>query len=790
MQLSRKWLNEFVTIEASDKEYAEAMTMSGSKVEAVTTPGSEITNVVVGLIEKIAPHPNADKLQVCQVNVGPLGHRQIVTAAKNIAEGDLVPVALDGSKLAGGLEIHSGALRGETSEGMFCSIAELGLTLHEVPYAIEDGILIIEEECAPGDDIHPIMGLDDHVVEFEITNNRPDCMNVIGLARETAATYNVPMRTHEPVVKAGGQDINELLKVEVRDTDLCPRYTARMVTDVNIAPSPRWMRERLSASGVRPINNIVDITNYVMLEYGQPMHAFDFACVEGDTIVVRRAGDDTEFTTLDDISRKLTPNMLMIADKNRPVGIAGVMGGLNSEITESTQCIVFESANFSALSVRATALALNMRTDASSRFDKGLDPAMTLEAVNRACELVEMLGAGKVCEGVIDIDNADHTPATLPLECERINALLGTDLTSDEMAVILERLNFKVENGVVTVPTWRSDIEHMADLAEEVARIYGYDKLPITSFKGETVMGGYTPRQLKKNEVGSLCRSLGYTEILTYSFISPASYDKLRLAEDDERRNYLEILNPLGKDTSSMRTSSLPSMMDTLQRNWAARNKEVKLYEIATVYKPGENRMAIEKSIVTLGCYGKGTDFYAIKGDIECMLAMLGIKNLSFEACTTENCYHPGRCAKVYCGESCVGIFGQIHPLTAAAYDIDTEVYTAELSFDAIFENGSEAVIEALPKYPGASRDLALICDRDIPVAKLQGCIKAAGGALLRQVEFFDVYTGTGVAEGKKSVAFSLMFRSDESSLRDDDVNSAIENILAALSAELGAVLR
>jgi len=564
-----------------------------------------------------------------------------------------------------------------------------------------------------------------------------------------------------------------------------------MVTDVKIAPSPRWMRDRLSASGVRPINNIVDITNYVMLEYGQPMHAFDFACVEGDTIVVRRAGEDTLFTTLDGVERKLTPNMLVIADQNRPVGIAGVMGGMNSEITDETKAIVFESANFNGTSVRTTALGLTMRTDASARFEKGLDPAMTMEALDRACELVELLGAGTVCSGVIDIDNSDKEPVVLKLEADRINGLLGTDISQTDMAAMLQKLGFKVENGMVTVPSWRSDIEHMADLAEEVARMYGYDRLPITSFKGAATTGGFTPAQAMRNEAATLCRALGYNEILTYSFISPNAYDKLHLAENDSRRTYLEILNPLGKDTSSMRTSALPSMMDTLQRNNSYRNKAVKFYELATTYIPCEDGKSLEPIILSLGSYGEQEDFYTLKGDIESLLGRFGVQTLRFEAVTDNPSYHPGRCAKVTSKGHMIGLLGQIHPLVAKEYGMDMPVYAAELSMEAMIANAvTEKNYTPLPKYPHVVRDIALVCDKGITVAELTDCIRAAGDPYLREVDFFDVYTGIGIAPGKKSVAFSLLFRSDEGSLKDEDVTACVDNILLNVKDKLGAVLR
>lgn len=791
MKLSRKWLSEFVDIEASDREYDEAMTLSGSKVELTEDMGAGIVNVVVGRILSLEKHPHADKLQICRVDVGADSPLQIATGAKNVAPEDLVPVALDGSVLPGGVRIDAGELRGVASLGMLCSVKELGLTIHDVPYAVEDGILILQEPCSPGQDIREVLGLDDHVVEFEITPNRPDCLSVIGLARETSAVFGKPLHLHEPKVKAGCGSLEKLLAVEIRDPDLCPRYTARMVKNVKIAPSPAWMRERLRASGVRPINNIVDITNYVMLEYGQPMHAFDFACVNGGRIVVRRAAPGEELETLDGTRRRLTPGMLVIADEHRPVGVAGVMGGANSEITGSTAAVVFESANFNGTSIRQTAVALGMRTDASSRFEKGLDPQGTLPAVQRACELVELLGAGEVLDSVIDVKAADFPATVLSLDAERINRLLGTEIPAPEMAQYLRSLGFAVTGDRVEVPSWRSDIEHYSDLAEEVARLYGYNLLPTTMMRGETTQGGFSDVQRARRLAGTLCRGMGYSEILTYSFVSPSCFDKIRLPASSPLRNAIRILNPLGEDTGIMRTTALPSMMETLSRNYSYRNPSARLYELASVYLPREGEtLPEERQLLLLGGYGD-MDFFELKGAVEAVLANMNIRGVTFAAEAEHSSYHPGRCASVSAGGVSLGMLGQIHPLVTEEYGMDTPAYAAQLDFPAMLAcRAPEARYVPLPRFPSVSRDIAVVCDASIPVAVLESCIARGAAGLLKEVRLFDIYTGSPVPAGKKSVAFSLTLRSDDRTLTDAEADVDVRIILNLLHRELGAVLR
>ncbi len=899
MKLSRKWLTEFVDIgPVDDRTFAEAMTISGSKVEVTEDLGAEIANVVAGRIVKMERHPDSDHMWICQLDVGEAEPLQIVTGAWNIHEGDLVPVAKHKSTLPGGKKIEKGKLRGVLSNGMLCSLSELGLDERDFPYAaitaaallndykpidpekpsipadiqpgykifgsvvaaqvlectplgdgsyhtcmmvkdatvcpdircdnvhagdfvayntktdtictledlraeqkefphcIPDGIFVMREDCKPGDDIRPVVGLDDHVVEFEITPNRPDCLSVIGLAREVSATFDKPCLFHQPEVKGGAEGVlPELLDVETPDPDLCPRYTARMVRNVKIAPSPKWMRERLRANGVRPINNIVDITNYVMLEYGQPMHAFDYRYVKGGKIIVRRARAGEELTTLDGNVRKLTPDMLVIADDTRAVGLAGVMGGMNSEIVWDTVDVVFESANFDGACIRKTALALGMRTEASAKFEKGLDVLNTLPAVDRACELVELLGAGEVVDGVIDILNYVPQPRTLPVEPDKINALLGINVSENVMYTTLQKLGFTAvkERGMIQVPSWRMDVEGMADLAEEVARFYGYNNIPDTLSSGLNPRRGWSPVQQAENAIGAFCRGLGYSEIITYSFISPGYYDKINLPADSPLRESVKILNPLGEDTSIMRATTLPSMLEILARNNHYRNKSVTLYELGRVYfaKNDGSGMADEPKILSLGAYGPDMDFYGIKGAVEAVLEGLRIENVRYEAESGNPSYHPGRCAKVYSGERLLGVLGQIHPAVAANYDVDCPLYAAELPFDALFASmGGAPVYQPLPRFPAVTRDISLVCDAKTSVGALEDCIRRGAKGLLKTVSLFDVYTGPGVPEGKKSAAFSLELRADDRSLTAQEADEDVQGILALLKSELNAVLR
>ncbi len=793
MNLSRNWLNEFVDLrDVTDKQFNDEMTLSGSKVETIERPDESLKNVVAGRIVEMARHENSDHMWVCQIDVGQDESVQIVTGAQNQKVGDLVPVALDGSLLPGGVEIHAGRLRGVESNGMCCSIKELGLTLHDVPYAVEDGLWVMQEDgVKPGDDMAKVVGYDDSIVEFEITPNRPDCLSVIGLAREASATFKRPLKLHTPEVKGCGGSIAELVDIEIEDGALCPRYTARMVKNVKIAPSPKWMRERLRNSGVRPINNIVDITNYVMLEYGQPMHAFDFSCVEGGKIIVRTAREGEVIQTLDGNDRKLTTNMLCICDEHKPVCVAGVMGGANSEIVGDTAMVLFESANFNGVSVRRTAAALGMRTDASSRYEKGLDPMNTMKAVQRACELVELLGCGEVVDGVMDVIAKDKAPTVVKLEPEKINALLGTDLPESLMRDILLSLGFALNGDDILVPSWRGDVEHYSDIAEEVARFYGYNNIPCTLMRGETTRGGFTEAQRFDRALGAACRTLGYDEIITYSFISPSYYDKIRMPADSPLRRSIKILNPLGEDTSIMRTTVLPSMLEIIARNYNYRNRSVRLYELGKIYLPRADGLADEPKLLSLGAYGDNMDFFTLKGGVEAILKACRIENVRFEACADNASYHPGRCAKVYAGEVELGVFGQIHPLVAANYGVDAEVYAAELRFDALYSvRGGIPVYQPLPKFPAVTRDIAVVCAESVTVGALEECIRRGAKGLLKKVELFDIYRGVGVAPGQKSVAFSLTLRADDRSLTGEEADGDVRSILALLENELGAKLR
>ena len=895
MILSRKWLNEFVDVsDISDREFDEAMTLSGSKVETVTALDESLKNVVVGKILSMEKHPDSDHMWICQIDVGQAEPTQIVTGAWNIHVGDLVPVAQHKSLLPNGTKIEKGKLRGVVSNGMLCSLKELNLTAeHDYPYAvitpaallndykpldpekpsipadikagdnvfgpvvcgkvlecetqsyglyhttldiggataspdtacsnlhagdlvayntktdsictledlhaeqkefphcIADGIFVLNEDVKPGDDMAVVIGADDHVVEFEITPNRPDCLSVIGLAREASATFGRPLKLHTPEVKGCGGSIAELVDIDIEDGDLCPRYTARMVKNVKIQPSPAWMRERLRNSGVRPINNIVDITNYVMLEYGQPMHAFDFSCVEGNHIIVRTAREGETIQTLDGNQRKLTTSMLCICDENKPVCVAGVMGGANSEIVGDTAMVLFESANFNGTSVHRTAAALNMRTDASSRYEKGLDPMNTLKAVERACELVELLGAGEVVEGVMDVIAKDSNPVTVKLEPEKVNGLLGTDVSREEMVRILESLDFKVEGDTIHVPSWRSDVEHYSDIAEEVARFYGYNNIPDTLSNGLTARRGLTDIQQTENLLGSVCRAAGYDEIITYSFISPTYYDKIDLPKDSPLRDSLKILNPLGEDTSIMRTTTLPSMLEILTRNYNFRNKSAKLYELGRVYFKRADGLADEPKVLTLGAYGDNMDFFTLKGAVEAVLKQLRIENVRFLADSENPSYHPGRCAKVFSGDRLLGVLGQVHPHVAGNYGVDAELYAAELRFDALYESkGAQPVYQPLPKFPAVTRDIAVVCDASVTVGELEDAIRKGAKGLLKDAALFDIYTGVGIAPGKKSVAFNLTLRADDRSLTAEEADADVKSILTALEQECGAVLR
>lgn len=793
MNLSMNWLNDYVKIEAEPREFSEAVTMSGSKVESYSNAGDEIKNVVAGKILSIEKHPNADKLVICSLEVGQSEPVQIVTGADNVFVGATVPVALDNSLLPGGKKIRKGKLRGIVSNGMLCSLGELGLTKNDFPYAIENGIFIMEEPCKPGDDIRKVLGLDDTIVEFEITPNRPDCLSVIGLAREVAVTFGKTITMPDENVKGSDGKTTDYINAVVHDPELCTRYMARAVKNVKIGPSPRWMREKLRSAGVRPINNIVDITNFVMLEYGQPMHAFDYRHIKGGTINIRLAKNGESITTLDGQERKLDEKMLVIADCDKPVAVAGVMGGEFSGIMNDTNTIVFESAMFDAANVRLTAKRLGMRTEASARYEKGLDAQNTLPALNRACRLVELLGAGEVCGDYIDVDNSDKTLRTIPFDADWINTFLGTNIKKDFMVDTLRSLDFKVENDVITVPSYRADVEGKADIAEEVARIYGYNKIPTTAISGAATHGGLNASQKFEKNIAQTILSLGYTEISTYSFISPKYYDKISMPKDSPLRNSVKILNPLGEDTSIMRTTTLPSMLETLARNYSNRNLNARLYEIGTAYYPREKgELPDEVSKITLGSYGEGEDFYAIKGDVEELLKNcdVDLETCEFLPCAEDTAFHPGRCAKIVIDGEQAGIVGEIHPKVQENYGIDTRVYAAIID-ETIMMNKSatEKQYTPLPKFPATARDLAVICDETTPVMELEKAMKSAAGKVIEKIELFDVYRGKQIEQGKKSVAFSVSMRAQDRTLTDEEADSAVTKILKVLK-NIGAELR
>ena len=795
MNLSMKWLQEFTKVpEMRMREFTEAITMSGSKVEGWTKEGSEIDNVVVARVEKMERHPNSDHLWICQVNTGSDSLLQIVTGAQNLKEGDVVPAALHNSTLNGGVKIKKGKLRGVESNGMLCSLGELGLTVHDFPSAIEDGIFVLTEEdgcdLTLGKPIQEAIGLNDTVVEFEITSNRPDCFSVIGLAREAAATFDVPMTLHTPSVKGGHGDCSNLLDVKIEDKDLCSVYSAKIVKNVRVKPSPRWMRERLRAMGVRPINNIVDITNYVMLEYGQPMHAFDLRFVEEGKIRVRRARDGETITTLDGVDRTLTEKQLVIADAKKPIAIAGVMGGEYSGIMDDTTTIVFESACFNAASVRTTARDQGMRTDASSRYEKGLDPNNCLPALERACELVELLDAGDVMDGRIMDAHFSDERHRIHLDVDWINQFLDLQLTSEDMQRILKKLGCDFEGEEILVPTYRPDLEHKADIAEEIARFYGYNKIPGTLLSGGA-QGKYTERQKFDRTIHMIMRALGASEIMTYSFISPKYYDKIGMPADAPERNSVKISNPLGEDTSVMRTTALPSLMEVLARNYNNRNEKAWLYELAVEYIPtSPDTLPVEKNTLITGLYGADADFFVAKGMVEQLFERLGVVDWDIEPSSTEYGYHPGRCAVLSVHGKKLGTVGEIHPAVCENYGIGSRVVCFSLDIDCMFKNSvREKTYTPLPKFPAVTRDLALICDEDIPVRTLEKAISAGGGALLEKISLFDVYKGAQIDKDKKSVAFNIVLRSKEGTLTDEQINGTMKKIMKELE-KTGAYLR
>lgn len=799
MNLSLRWLADYVKLDVTPKEFCAAMTMSGSKVEAFEEEKERLDGIVVGRILSKRVHENADALFVCSVDMGGEEPVQIVTNAKNVQEGDLVPVATPGTTVHEGNEsmtIKVAKVRGVESRGMFCGLETLGLTVNDFPYADPESVFVLQEDCKPGQDIASAIGVDDVSVEFEITSNRPDCLSVIGLAREASATFGVPLEVSKPTFSGSDEDITRTLHVEIQNTEKCTRYVAGLVRNVKIGPSPRWMRERLRASGVRPINNLVDITNYVMLEYGQPMHAFDLRFVKDGSICVRNARNGEKITTLDGIERELSEEMLIIADAEKPIAVAGIMGGEYSGIMEDTVDVVFESAYFEPVQVRRTAKKLGMRTDASARYEKGLDETSMPVTLARALQLVEELAAGEPVGTTIDCNYADPQPNRIPFDPAWINAFLGTQIPEEDMLGYLTSLDIHVENGECLSPSFRIDLLRPADIAEEVARIYGYNNIPSTVIKG-VAQAQYTPEQKFNRVIEQTMAGLGYSGILTYSFISPKWFDKIGLPADSKLRNTTTITNPLGEDTSVMQTTTIPGMLEILANNYNKRNAQAWLFEVSKEYLPTvPDKLPEELHRLTVGMYGGDVDFFTMKGALEALLKKLGVEKIHYTRCgegcpyDEQTAFHPGRSAVIYAGEQAVGIFGEIHPTVQKTYGIGVRIYVAKLDIPALFASANEEITyNPLPKFPAMTRDISLVCAEEVAVGDLENAITEAVGRYLEKVELFDVYRGEQIEQGKKSVAFNIVMRNYEETMTTEQADAAMKRVCKAL-AKMGAELR
>ena len=801
MNLSMKWLNDYVKADMPIKEFVAEMTMSGSKVETYEYTKGPVDKVVVGKVVEIKKHEDSEKLWICQVDVGQGEPIQIVTAAQNVFEGAFIPVVLDGGTVIDRhnhtvMKIKKGKLRGEVSNGMFCSFDELGMENSDFPYSSPDGVLVLNDDpdfdkMKVGDDVCKAVGLDDISVEFEITNNRPDCLSVIGLAREASATFNTPLTVKEPAFKGIGGDINTELSVSVENTKLCSRYMAAKVKNVKIGPSPRWMVERLRACGVRSINNYVDITNFVMLEYGHPMHAFDARYLTGSKIVVRNAKDGETLKLLDEGKEPiaLSPEMLVICDAEKPVAVAGVMGGEHSGIWDDTTEVIFESACFDGVSVRRTAKKIGERTEASSRFEKGIDPINAKNALYRALELVEMLGCGEVVGNVIDVDNSNKVPHKLVHDYKWVNEFLGSDISEEEQIAILERLGYIYDKGTheITVPSVRIDMERPCDIAEEIARIYGYNNIPST-IPALSSQAKITPIQKFNDKLIDIMLTQGCLETMTFSFISPKGYEKIRLAED--KRRSVVLTNPLGEDTSVMRTTMIPSMMELIVRNINNRNLGGRFFEIGREYYPeaSVDMLPVEKDVLCVGLYGADESFFTIKGIAEELFDKTGLK-VKFAKCEDDLTFHSGRCAVMTIGNTVIGKIGEIHPEVLANYGVKERIYIATFAIEPMFENAKlDVKYKALPKFPAISRDLSLVCDKTLSSGEIIETIEKSAKNL-EQVTLFDLYEGTGVPEGKKSVSYKLVFRRADKTMETEEADKAVEKVLKALG-EIGAVLR
>ncbi len=786
------------------QEFMDAMTLSGSKVEGFRNLDADLDRILIGQIEKIERHPDADKLIVCQVNIGGEQPIQIVTGAPNVKEGDKVPVVLDGGKVAGGhdgkmtpggIRIKKGKLRGIESNGMMCSIEELGSSRDMYPEAPEYGIYIFTENAQVGADALEALGLHDTVFEFEITSNRVDCYSTLGLARETAATFRKPFCPPEVNVKGSGDDVNRYIKVEVKDTDLCPRYCARVVKNIHLAPSPQWMQRRLASVGIRPINNVVDITNYVMEEYGQPMHAYDLDTIAGHQIIVRRAEKNEKFVTLDGQERTMDDSVLMICDGEKAVGMAGIMGGENSMITDDVHTMLFEAACFDGTNIRLSSKKVGLRTEASGKFEKGLDPNNAEAAINRACQLIEELGAGEVVDGIVDVCAEKKEPVRIPFEPERINALLGTDIGREEMLGYFRPLELAYDETTAEViaPTFRQDLKCTADLAEEVARFYGYDNIPTTLPKGEATTGKL-PFYLRVEEIArDIAEFCGFSQGMTYSFESPKVFDRLLLPADAPERNAIVISNPLGEDFSIMRTISLNGMLSSLATNYNRRNKNVKLYELGNVYLPKSlplTELPDERMQFTLGMYGEG-DSFTMKGVVEEFLDKLGMdERRTYDPEAGKPFLHPGRQANIIYQKKTIGYLGEVHPTVAASYGIVERAYVAVLDMPSIVEEATfDRKYEGIARFPAVTRDISMTVPKSVRVGQIEEMIAVRGGKILESYELFDVYEGSQIQDGYKSVAYSIVFRAKDKTLEESEITGAMKKILNGLQS-LGAELR
>ena len=805
MNTTISWIKAYVPeLSCTDQEYCDAMKMSGTKVESFEALDKNLEKIVVGQIEKIEKHPDADKLIVCQVNVG-TETVQIVTGAPNVKEGDKVPVVLDGGKVAGGhdggplpedgITIKAGKLRGVPSCGMMCSIEELGSSREMYPEAPENGIYIFDEDTVVGTDAIDALGLRDTVFEYEITNNRIDCFSILGIAREAAVTFRKPFVPPVVEVHENAENVNDYIKVDVKDPDLCPRYCARVCTNIKIAPSPKWMQRRLAASGIRPINNLVDITNYVMEEYGQPMHAYDLDTIAGRQIIVRRAKDGDEFQTLDGQVRKLDSEVLMICDAEKEVGIAGIMGGENSKITDDVKTVLFEAACFNGTNIRKSAKRIGLRTDASGKFEKGLDPNNSVDAINRACQLIQELGCGEVVGGIVDVCAPLKERVCIPFEPERINALLGTQIPEAEMLDYFGRLEFEYDEAKkeLIIPSFRQDIEGFADVAEEVARFYGYDKIPTTLPNGEATTGKLSFKLRIEEKARDIAEYCGFSQGMCYSFESPKVFDRLLLDKEDKLREAVTIANPLGEDFSIMRTISLNGILTSLGTNYNRRNKAVKLYELGNVYLPHSvpvTELPEERMQFTLGFYGDG-DFYTMKGVIEEFLESIGMNGKKeYDPNAGKKFLHPGRQANISYGGKVIGYLGEVHPEVLDNYDIGTKAYVAVLDMPEIIPFATfDRKYEGIAKYPAVTRDISMVVPREILVGQIEAVIAQRGGKILESYSLFDIYEGSQIQAGFKSVAYTLTFRAKDRTLEDADVSAAMKKILNGLQG-LGIELR